>query len=102
MSIIARPLSEISPATPLLISPSDPMIEVSGVLSSWLTVEMNSFFMRSIFLRSVMSRTMPVNMRFSPRFISLTASSSGNVPPSLRRPSTSRRTPMIPARPVSR
>ena len=34
-------------------------MDVSGVRSSWLTVETNSLFMRSIRLRSVMSRTMP-------------------------------------------
>ena len=38
-----------SPTTPSAISPSEALIEVSGVRSSWLTVEMNSFFMRFAF-----------------------------------------------------
>ena len=51
-------------------------------------------------LRSVMSRTIPVNMRRSPSFTSLTARSIGNMLPSFRRPFTSRPMPMILACPV--
>ena len=36
-------------ARPAASSPSEPWIEVSGVRSSWLTTEMNSSFIRSIF-----------------------------------------------------
>lgn len=39
------------------ISPSAPLIEVSGVRNSWLTVATNSFFICSTFFWSVMSRT---------------------------------------------
>ena len=45
-----------SPITPQLMSCSEPMIEVSGVRSSWLRVEVNSFFMRSASSCAVTSR----------------------------------------------
>jgi hypothetical protein len=44
-----------SPATPPQTRPSEPRMEVSGVRSSWLTVETNSLFMRSMRLSSVTS-----------------------------------------------
>ena len=54
--IIERALLGKGPSTPPSIKPREPWMEVSGVLSSWLTVEMNSFFIRSTRLRSVTSR----------------------------------------------
>ena len=48
-------MSGSGPAAPLTRSPTAPLIDVSGVRSSWLTVDTNSFFMRSMRLRSVMS-----------------------------------------------
>ena len=45
-----------SPITPLVMSCSEPMIEVSGVRSSWESVEVNSFFMRSASSWAVTSR----------------------------------------------
>jgi len=41
---------------PVLMSCSEPMIEVSGVRSSWLSVEVNSFFTRSASRCAVTSR----------------------------------------------
>ncbi len=45
-----------SPARPLASRPSAPRIDVSGVRSSWLTVDTKSFFNRSSSCFSVMSR----------------------------------------------
>ncbi|MCR5873845.1 hypothetical protein LRS10_06430 [Phenylobacterium sp. J426] len=54
---ISRPArSGSSPATPPASSPSEPAIEVSGVRSSWLTVETNSALACSARRRSVQSR----------------------------------------------
>ena len=61
----------MSPSTPELISCSEPMIEVSGVRSSWLSVEVNSCFMRSASSCWVMSR--PCTITESTRFSALTS-----------------------------
>ena len=45
-----------SPRTPEFMSCSEPMIEVSGVRSSWLSVDVNSFFRRSASSSWVISR----------------------------------------------
>jgi len=50
----------------------------------------------------LMSRTMPVNRRCPSTRVSLTASSSGNWAPSLRRPRTSRLPPLVPRAPVEK
>ena len=56
-TVVSSPISlSTSPITPLLMSCSEPMIEVSGVRSSWLSVEVNSFFMRSASSWAVTSR----------------------------------------------
>ncbi len=68
--------------------------------SSWLTVDTNSLFMRSMRLRSLMSRTMPTYSGCPCWVISDTASSIGNRLPSRRWPSTSRPMPMMRATPV--
>src|SRR6266850_140478 len=57
---------ESSPATPELSSCSAPMIEVSGVRSSWLSVEVNSFFMRSASVCRVMSLPWAMTETMSP------------------------------------
>src|SRR5258706_140951 len=45
---VSSPMSWVrSPRTPELMSCSEPMIDVRAVRSSWLSVEVNSFFMRS-------------------------------------------------------
>ena len=49
----------------------------------------------SMRLRAEMSRTIPVNMRWPPRWTSLTERSIGKTVPSLRLPETSRPMPMI-------
>ena len=66
--------------------PSEPRIEVSGVRSSWLTMERNSSFIRSTSRRCVTSRnttTAPV-MRSS-LSTGVAVSSTGKVLPSVRR-----------------
>ena len=45
-----------SPRVPPASRPREPRIEVSGVRSSWLTTERNSFFIRSTSRRWVTSR----------------------------------------------
>ena len=55
MSSRAFASSGTGPATPPARSPMTPLIAVSGVRSSWLTVETNCVFMRSTRLRSVVS-----------------------------------------------
>ena len=62
--------------TPEFTSCSEPMIEVSGVRSSWLSVEVNSFFIFSISIAWVMSRTCTTTDRSSP--CSLTSGISVN------------------------
>jgi len=74
-------------------SSTKPRMLVSGVRSSWLTVETRSSFSRSSSLRSVMSRRNAVNWVSSPTWMEVTESSSGKRLPSPRRPSTSRRLP---------
>ena len=59
ISTIRWPFSGSGPSTPDSSSPSEPRIEVSGVRSSWLTIEVNSSFARSTSRRSVMSCAMP-------------------------------------------
>ena len=66
--------------------PSDPSIEVSGVRSSWLTVDRNSSLIRSTSRRCVTSRkttTAPVTR--SSFSIGLAVSSTGKQVPSVRR-----------------
>jgi len=46
ISISRFMLSVISPTAPVAISPSAPRIEVSGVRSSWLTIDRNSLLAR--------------------------------------------------------
>ena len=53
-------LGGTSPAAPPSTRPSEPRTEVSGVRSSCDTVEMNSFFIVSTFLRSETSRSSSV------------------------------------------
>ena len=52
----ARPRGSAHPSAPPAISPSEPRIAVSGVRSSWLTIETNSLFSRSTSRRWVTSR----------------------------------------------
>jgi hypothetical protein len=82
----------ISPAAPPTIRLSEPPIEVSGVRSSWLTVEMNSVCIRSICFRSVMSWMNTTNMCRLPASIAPTEISAGKVLPSFRRAVISRAT----------
>ena len=72
-------------SAPLRESPSEPRIEVSGVRSSWLTTETNSFFIRSTSWRWVTSRnttTAPVIRSSS--ISGLAVISTGNDVPSAR------------------
>ena len=55
-----------------------PWIEVSGVRSSWLTTETNSFFVRSTACRSLMSRTKQLNSWSSPVSMVHDVTSTGN------------------------
>ena len=79
-----------SPSAPPARSPSEPRIAVSGVFSSWLTNETNSFFIRSTSRRRVTSRnttTTPRTLDASPRgsAIGLALTSTGTSRPSLLR-----------------
>ena len=84
------------PAMPPATRPREPLIEVSGVRSSWLTVDTNSVFMRSMRLRSVMSDAMTMKPSRLPsgRCSGLLLSSTQKLPPTLRlaRSSTWKRT----------
>ena len=74
-----RACSGSSPSMPPASSPSEPRMEVSGVRSSWLTMETNSSFIRSTSRRSVTSRkvtTAPVMLPSSS--IGVLAYSTGN------------------------
>ena len=80
------------PSAPAASRPREPRIEVSGVRSSWLTTETNSFFIRSTSRRWVMSRkttTAPRTTSSSSRSSSRSTSglaviSTGKVCPSAR------------------
>ncbi len=65
-------------------------MEVSGVRSSWLTMDTSSLFIRSMRLRSVMSRTRPMNLRSPWWLICETRSSMVKVSPLRRRAVSSR------------
>ena len=86
---ISRASGVSGPSTPPERRPSEPRIEVSGVRSSWLTVETNSRLSRSTSCRCVTSTTLPATRR--PRGPSnwKSDSSNGKTDPSLRRPSHS-------------
>ena len=66
-----------------------PMMPLSGVRSSWLTIDTNSFFIRSTARRSVMSRMLAVYRRSSPFIQAEIENSSGTSVWSLRSPKTS-------------
>ena len=75
-----------SPTNPAESSPRAPRIEVSGVRSSWLTVEMNSSFMRSSAYRWLISlklSTLPTTL--PPSCIGVSENSTGKEVPSLRK-----------------
>ncbi len=73
------------PRTPLSSRPSEPRIEVSGVRSSWLTTDVNSFLVRSIMRRSVTSRKTTTAPRMHPSCtIGVLVYSTGKDVPSLR------------------
>ncbi len=75
-----------SPSVPPASSPSEPRIEVSGVRSSWLTTERNSFFIRSTSRRWVTSRkTTTAPRTTSSSMIGLAVISTGKVSPSVLR-----------------
>ncbi len=74
-----------SPRVPPASRPSDPRIEVSGVRSSWLTTERNSFFIRSTSRRCVTSRkTTTAPRTTSSSRIGLAVISTGKLSPSVR------------------
>ncbi len=91
-SLLSRAMSTIRPAlgangprAPPESSPSAPRIEVSGVRSSWLTIETNSLFIRSTSRRWVTSRkttTAPVTA--SPSMSGVAVTSTGICSPSAR------------------
>ena len=92
-SLLTRAISTIRPAgavsspiAPPAISPSEPRIAVSGVRSSWLTIETNSLFSRSTSRRWVTSRkttTAPIARSSSISGVAVT--STGTARPSARR-----------------
>ena len=77
MSIRRDAFAGSSSATPAASRPSEPEIEVSGVRSSWLTVDTKPDLRRSTSSRAEMSRTTPMNMRRVPTRISLMPRSTG-------------------------
>jgi len=89
------------PAVPPARRPSEPEIEVSGVRSSWLTVETNSVFICSMRLRSLMSRTIATMSLRVPIAISLSATSAGKRVPFRRCAVFSCTFPMPDSRPCS-
>ncbi|MNT37490.1 hypothetical protein D3C72_1736290 [compost metagenome] len=91
-----------APRMPALIRLREPAMAVSGVRSSWLTVETNSFFMRSMRLRSLMSRITAMKRRWPWWLICDTASSMLKDSPLWRRPVNSRLLPIRLDSPVLR
>ena len=85
----SRPLAcgGIGPAAPEATRPRAPRMEVSGVRSSWLTVDTNSFLSRSTSRLSEMSLTDPPKNRPSDVQNSNKDSSNGKTSPLLRLPS---------------
>ena len=92
-SLLTRAMSTIrpagavsSPSAPPAISPSEPRIAVSGVRSSWLTMETNSLFIRSTSRRWVTSRNTTTAPIARPSSISgVAVTSTGTDSPSARR-----------------
>ena len=76
-----------SPSAPPARSPSEPRIAVSGVFSSWLTNETNSFFIRSTSRRRVTSRNTTTTPRTPDALptIGLALTSTGTSRPSALR-----------------
>ena len=83
ISIIRVAGGASSPSAPPASSPNDPRIAVSGVFSSWLTKETNSFFIRSTSRRRVTSRNTTTTPRTPvPSTIGLALTSTGTSRPS--------------------
>ena len=100
MSSISVAASGSGPATPERSSDSAPLIEASGVRSSWLTVETNSAFIRSVRRSSLRSAIRPVKVRAPSTRWDETARRTGNRAPSARTASTSIGRPRMRAWPV--
>ncbi len=86
ISSMRCPFSAIGPSKPLLRRPSAPRMDVNGVRSSWLTVDTNSPFRRSMARRSVTSRNVTTAPRLFPSSsrIAVAEYSTGKLVPSGR------------------